>query len=71
MGHGLFDLGSGQDFSKKQASKKKQGCDACKLYKDCDNPELPLYGTGKHKILFVALQYCYVLPLINHLVDAF
>jgi uracil-DNA glycosylase family 4 len=53
MKQGFFDLGSGQDHSQKQKTKRKVGCNACGLYKRSNNSRVPLVGKGKYSILFI------------------
>lgn len=55
MKQGFFDLGTGDtpDTIRTQSSGKRQGCEACELYRDCKSPKMEVSGKGKLKILIV------------------
>jgi len=53
MKQSFFDLGTGTTEVKKKAV-KKSGCNACRLYKDCDNPYFePLISDNKKVVLIL------------------
>jgi len=55
MKQGFFDLGTGETprAIRSRTVKKKMGCAACGLFKDCTNPKIPHAGQGQLKILFI------------------
>ena len=55
MKQGFFDLGTGDtlDSIRHKSINKKQGCEGCGLFRECNSPKMEVTGKGVKKILIV------------------